>query len=93
MPGLGGMEAIARLGEIRAQTLVWELQDVYLAHAESLSACRGDAAPFIQNAYEHVMHLAEAIGDPTVREAFCTHPTNARIIAAWQRGTTTPFPA
>jgi len=71
---------------------VWELQDVYLAHAEALSAGRADASPFIQNAYQHLKHIADGIADPTTRECFCTYPTNARIIAAWQRGYPKPFP-
>ena len=85
-------EAMARLGQISAQAHVWELQDVYLAHAEALSAGRADASPFIQNAYQHLKHIADGIADPATRECLCTYPTNARIIAAWQRGYPKPFP-
>jgi predicted ATPase/DNA-binding SARP family transcriptional activator len=81
-------QAMTLLESLWDEVYVWEMQDVFMGHAETLAANGDlpDAQAYVQRAYATLMRFAAQIGDPTVRQIFFDHPTNARLIVAWERG-------
>jgi DNA-binding SARP family transcriptional activator len=79
-------EAMRRLDALMGEHYVWEMQDVYFAHAESLSANGepGQAQVYIGRAHETLIQFAAQIEDPATLQAFMDYPTNARIVQAWK---------
>jgi tetratricopeptide (TPR) repeat protein len=87
------LEAVRRMEELRNQTRVWETPDVYLCHAEALTAA-GDPAKskgFIRRAHHDLLKFAEQIRDPLVRREFFAAPVNGRILAASTSGRIPPL--
>jgi len=80
-------QAIAQLESLWGEVYVWEMPDVFLGHAEALAA-NGDIAgskAYLQRAYDTLLQFAAQIQDPSVKQVFLSHPTNARLVAAWER--------
>jgi tetratricopeptide (TPR) repeat protein len=85
-------QAIAQLESLWGDFYVWEMQDVFLAHAEALAAT-GDATgarTYLQRAHETLMTFSAQIQDPEVRANFPAHKHNARIVAGWEAGQCSP---
>ncbi|HET9223556.1 MAG TPA: hypothetical protein VFO07_13675, partial [Roseiflexaceae bacterium] len=81
-------QAMALLESLWEEIYVWEMPDVLLGHAEALAA-NGDLVEshaYVQRAHARMMRFTAQIRDPEVRQTFFEHPTNARLVAAWERG-------
>lgn len=86
-------EAIERLEALSGQVRVFEMQDVFMSHAEALAAagyCE-EAIVYVQRAYDDLVQFAEQIVDSQVKRVFLTSHLNARIISAWEDGRISPW--
>jgi tetratricopeptide (TPR) repeat protein len=86
-------QAVAMLDALWGEFWVWQMPDVFVAHAEALIACGDEpAAPaYLERAYATLMQFAAQISDPAVRDGLLAHPPYARVITAQETGRLPPL--
>jgi hypothetical protein len=81
-------QAMALVEKLQGEAYVWEMPDLFLCHAETLSASgdHAEAEVYIRRAYETLLQFAAQINDPQVKERFLAHPISTRVLSSWRDG-------
>jgi hypothetical protein len=79
---------MALVEKLLGEAYVWEMPDLFLCHAETLTASgdHAEAEVYIRRAYETLLQFAAQINDPQVKERFLAHPISTRVLSSWRDG-------